>query len=79
MSAIIRLVIVQPLIAVFLRSFFGLFGVYYSLQYLSLSDATVLTFLSPLLTAAVGAIVLKEDFSRREALAGRARVPPSSI
>ncbi|OCH84839.1 DUF6-domain-containing protein [Obba rivulosa] len=50
--------------------FFGLFGIYYSLQYLSLSDATVLTFLSPLLTAAVGALVLKEDFSKREALAG---------
>ena len=28
------------------RSFFGLFGIYYSLQYLSLSDATVLTYVS---------------------------------
>lgn len=27
-------------------SFFGLFGVYYSLQFLSLSDATVLTYVS---------------------------------
>lgn len=28
---------------------FGLYGVYFSLRYLSLSDATVLTFLSPVL------------------------------
>ncbi|TFK63953.1 drug/metabolite transporter superfamily [Pluteus cervinus] len=50
--------------------FFGLFGIYYSLQYLSLSDATVLTFLAPLCTAAAGAVFLKEKFGYREALAG---------
>ena len=53
------------------RRFFGLFGVYYSLQYLSLSDATVLTFLAPMCTAIAGALFLDENFSRREALAGR--------
>lgn len=50
--------------------FFGLFGIYYSLQYLSLSDATVLTFLAPLCTAVAGALLLGEQFTRRQALAG---------
>ncbi|KZT03028.1 integral membrane protein DUF6 [Laetiporus sulphureus 93-53] len=49
--------------------FTGLFGSYYSLQYLSLSDATVLQFLAPMCTAIVGAIVLKEEFKRSQALA----------
>ncbi|KAI8976388.1 hypothetical protein BD414DRAFT_496760 [Trametes punicea] len=52
--------------------FFGLFGVYYSLQYLSLSDATVLTFLAPMCTAITGAVLLHEPFSWREAVAGLA-------
>lgn len=50
--------------------FFGLFGVYYSLQYLSLSDATVLTFLGPLFTGVTGALFLKEKFTLKEGLAG---------
>ncbi|KDR72929.1 hypothetical protein GALMADRAFT_252278 [Galerina marginata CBS 339.88] len=50
--------------------FFGLFGVYYSLQYLSLSDATVLTFLAPMCTAMAGSVLLGENFTRREAFAG---------
>ncbi|KAI0030026.1 drug/metabolite transporter superfamily, partial [Vararia minispora EC-137] len=50
--------------------FFGLFGVYFSLQYLSLSDATVLTFLSPIFTGIAGSLFLKEPFSRKELLAG---------
>ncbi|KAF9478764.1 DUF6-domain-containing protein [Pholiota conissans] len=50
--------------------FFGLFGVYYSLQYLSLSDATVLTFLAPMCTAIAGSLLLGENFTRREAVAG---------
>jgi len=50
--------------------FFGLIGVYFSLQYLSLSDATVITFLSPLCTAASGAMFLGENFSRKELFAG---------
>ncbi|KAI5119676.1 hypothetical protein M0805_009620 [Coniferiporia weirii] len=50
--------------------FLRVFGVYYSLQYLSLSDATVLTFLSPFSTALAGHFVLNEVFSRREAAAG---------
>lgn len=50
-------------------SFFGLFGMYYSLQYLSLADATVLSFLAPLSAAIGGYIVLKEPYSKREAFA----------
>ncbi|TFK38436.1 hypothetical protein BDQ12DRAFT_683659 [Crucibulum laeve] len=50
--------------------FFGLFGLYYSLQYLSLSDATVLTFLTPMCTAVSGALFLKERFVPKHALAG---------
>jgi drug/metabolite transporter (DMT)-like permease len=50
--------------------FFGLFGVYYSLQYLDLSDATVLTFLAPILTGYFGRIFLKEPFLRTELYAG---------
>ncbi|PCH34639.1 DUF6-domain-containing protein [Wolfiporia cocos MD-104 SS10] len=49
--------------------FAGLFGSYYSLQYLSLSDATVLQFLAPMSTAVAGALVLKEDFKRSQAVA----------
>lgn len=49
--------------------FFGLFGIYYSLQFLSLSDATVITFLAPLCTGIAGALLLKESFTKKEALA----------
>ncbi|KAG1893373.1 uncharacterized protein F5891DRAFT_1066972 [Suillus fuscotomentosus] len=52
-----------------LCGFFGLFGMYYSLQYLSLADATVLSFLAPLSAAIGGYIVLKEPYSKREAFA----------
>ncbi|EMD35946.1 hypothetical protein CERSUDRAFT_115894 [Gelatoporia subvermispora B] len=50
--------------------FCGLFTTYYSLQYLSISDVTVIGFLAPMCTAVVGALVLKEDFKRSQALAG---------
>jgi len=50
--------------------FIGLFGIYFSLQYLSLSDATVLTFLAPICTVFTGALFLGETFSRRQVLAG---------
>lgn len=53
-----------------ITGFVGLFGSYASLQYLSLSDATVLTFLSPLFTAAAGALLLNETFRLSQALAG---------
>ncbi|KAI0808219.1 hypothetical protein C8Q74DRAFT_1231955 [Fomes fomentarius] len=52
--------------------FVGIFGLYYSLQYLSVTDATVLQFLSPMFTAVAGAVFLHEAFSWREASAGLA-------
>ncbi|KAG1824672.1 uncharacterized protein BJ212DRAFT_1321811 [Suillus subaureus] len=42
--------------------FFGLYGMYWSLQYLAVADATVLLFLTPLMTAVVGSILLKESY-----------------
>jgi drug/metabolite transporter (DMT)-like permease len=50
--------------------FFALFGVYFSLQYLTLSDATVLIFLTPFCTAIAGALFLKETFRLSQALSG---------
>ena len=58
--------------------FFGIFGVYSSLQYLSLSDATVLTFLVPIFTGFSGALFLKEPLSLKELLAGCAYTTFSS-
>ena len=49
--------------------FIGLFGLYFSLQYLSVSDATVLQFLAPIFTAVAGALILKEHFSKEQAFA----------
>ena len=51
-------------------SFVGLAGMFFSLQHLSLSDATVLTFVAPILTGFLGAIFLKEPFSLREMFSG---------
>ena len=44
---------------------------YFSLHHLSLSDATVLTFIAPILTGFSGAVFLKEPLSLKETLAGR--------
>lgn len=48
----------------------GLGGLYYSLQYLSLSDAIVLTFMVPICTGISGSIFLGEHFTFKEAIAG---------
>ncbi|KAH9974971.1 hypothetical protein BGW80DRAFT_1559449 [Lactifluus volemus] len=53
-----------------ISGFISLSGGYFSLQYLSLSDATVLTFLAPILTAFSGAIFLKETVSLKDMCAG---------
>jgi len=50
--------------------FFGLAGLYWSLQYLSVADTTVLNVLTPLMTAVAGSILLKESYSINEAVAG---------
>jgi len=44
---------------------------YFSLQYLSLSDAVVLKFLAPILTGFSGAIFLGESLLLKEVIAGR--------
>ncbi|KAF1925094.1 uncharacterized protein M421DRAFT_70737 [Didymella exigua CBS 183.55] len=49
--------------------FIGLFGLYYSLSWINISDATVITFMIPTLTALVCFIWLREPFTVREALA----------
>jgi len=53
-----------------LSRFFGLSGMYWSLQYLSVADATILVFLTPLTTAVAGAVFLKEGYSVKQAVAG---------
>ncbi|ETN40323.1 uncharacterized protein HMPREF1541_04599 [Cyphellophora europaea CBS 101466] len=53
-----------------LGGFFGVFGLYFSLLYLPLSEATVLTFLGPILTCYVCSLVLSgESFTRQQQLA----------
>ncbi|KAM0351719.1 hypothetical protein ACHAPU_002231 [Fusarium lateritium] len=48
----------------------GLFGLYYSLSYLDIADATVITFLVPTLTAFIAWVALREPFTVKEAAAG---------
>lgn len=50
--------------------FFGVFGMYYSLLYLPLADATVITFLAPGLACFACSILIKEPFTRVEQIAG---------
>ncbi|KAF4995840.1 hypothetical protein FDECE_12672 [Fusarium decemcellulare] len=48
----------------------GLFGLYYSLSFLDISDATVITFLVPTMTAFISWVALREPFTVKEAAAG---------
>ncbi|KAL4954808.1 hypothetical protein BDW69DRAFT_162487 [Aspergillus filifer] len=51
--------------------FWGVYGLYYSVQYLPLSEATVLTFLAPILSCYACSIFLSgEIFTRKQQLAG---------
>ncbi|KAL1956966.1 hypothetical protein VTO42DRAFT_6455 [Malbranchea cinnamomea] len=63
---------VRPLL--FLRGvsgFLGVFGLYYSLVYLPLSEATVLTFLAPILSCYACSLVIPgEVFTKKQQLAG---------
>ena len=49
--------------------FFGVYGMYYSLEYLPLSDATVITFLAPIVACWASSIFLHEPFTRAEQIA----------
>ncbi|GAA5981375.1 hypothetical protein JCM10908_004086 [Rhodotorula pacifica] len=58
-----------------LRGFIGFFGLYTNyaaLQYLSLADASTLWFVSPVLVGILGWLILREPYSRLEALVGLA-------
>jgi hypothetical protein len=48
----------------------AVFGIDFSLQYLSLSDATAITFLSPSVTAVLGYLFANEPFSKKNTVAG---------
>ena len=51
--------------------FFGVFGMYFSLLYMPLSEATVLTFLSPIVACyAFSYLMPNEPFTRKQQLAG---------
>lgn len=50
--------------------FFGVFGMYYSLLYLPLADATVITFLAPGLACFACSILINEPFTRAEQIGG---------
>ncbi|KAI1349272.1 hypothetical protein F5Y01DRAFT_290004 [Xylaria sp. FL0043] len=50
--------------------FVGLFGLYYSLSYLEISDATAISFLVPTWTAVLCFVWLKEPYRIQEAMSG---------
>ena len=52
------------------RRFISIFGMYYSLNYLSLADSIVITFISPFATALAGHLLLGESYTMKEAIAG---------
>ncbi|KAH8701484.1 hypothetical protein GQ44DRAFT_831867 [Phaeosphaeriaceae sp. PMI808] len=61
---------VRPLlVARGLTGFFGVFGMYYSLLYLPLADATVITFLAPSLSCWICSFLIHEPFTRTEQIA----------
>lgn len=61
---------VRPLlVARGLTGFFGVFGMYYSLLYLPLADATVITFLAPSLACWACSYLINEPFTRMEQIA----------
>ena len=47
-----------------------MYGIYYSLQYLPLSDATVITFLAPIVACWACSVLIHEPFTRSEQFAG---------
>ncbi|KAF3907271.1 hypothetical protein ABW20_dc0108632 [Dactylellina cionopaga] len=58
------------LIARGVGGFFGVFGLYYSLAYLDISDATVITFLAPSVAGFACYLILKEPFTKTEMIGG---------
>lgn len=61
---------VRPLlVARGLTGFFGVFGIYYSLLFLPLADATVITFLAPSLACWACSFLINEPFTKMEQMA----------
>jgi drug/metabolite transporter (DMT)-like permease len=52
------------------RRFTAISGMYFSLKYLSFSDAVVMKFIAPILTGFSGAIFLKERLPLKQICAG---------
>lgn len=62
--------VLSLLIARGVLGFFGVFGIYFALRYMPLAEATVLTFLAPILTCYVCAwLIPGESFSRQQQFA----------
>ncbi|KAL4888419.1 hypothetical protein BDV59DRAFT_139144 [Aspergillus ambiguus] len=62
--------VLGPLVLRAAGGFLGVYGLYYSVQYLALSEATVLTFLAPILSCYACSFVMpQEAFTRRQQLA----------
>ncbi|GAP85682.1 putative integral membrane protein DUF6 [Rosellinia necatrix] len=57
------------LVARGVSGFFGIYGVWYSIQYLPLAEATVITFLAPNLAGYLCHLFLKDPYTRTEQLA----------
>ncbi|MCJ1389262.1 hypothetical protein MMC18_002118 [Xylographa bjoerkii] len=53
-----------------LTGFFGVYGIYYTLIYLPIAEATVITFIAPIISCAICSVLLKEPFTRIEQIAG---------
>ena len=58
------------LVARGISGLFGVYGMYHSLLYLPLADATVITFLAPGLACWACAVLINQPFTRREQIAG---------
>lgn len=57
------------LVARGLTGFFGIYGLWYSLQYLPLAEATVITFLAPSVAGYICHVLIHEPFTRTEQVA----------
>ncbi|MCJ1475328.1 hypothetical protein MMC13_003990 [Lambiella insularis] len=58
------------LVARGLTGFFGVYGLYYSLVYLPIAEATVIGFLAPIISCWVCSLLVHEPFTRKEQIAG---------
>jgi drug/metabolite transporter (DMT)-like permease len=57
------------LVARGLSGFFGIYGIWYSIMYLPLAEATVITFLAPSVSGYICHVLLHDPFTRKEQMA----------